>query len=288
MWTGRPDASHAASARARRSARASVGSIGVVLVDPAALPVAIDRRGAEIADPASAAPRRSASVQVEHGIAGLVRGDRGQDVGDAGQRLGAAAAGRGRTRTSRQPWAASACCLLRPAGGAADLPAARREPPRQGPGRVAEPEAEQGAASRAPSPIPRARPRPARLRHAPRGAGASAPPGQAAPAPRPPPPAPAARIAQERARPPAASAGSPLLPIATSTLRTNRSRPIRLTGLPAKRRRKPASSSAASSASGGCHQVLARLQLQLARWPARTCSRGRRRGSRRSRRSGCP
>ena len=47
------------------------------------------------------------------------------------------------------------------------------------------------------------------------------------------------------------SEGSPELPIATSTFRTNRSRPMRFTGLAVKRARNPASSSAASSARRG-------------------------------------
>ena len=59
--------------------------------------------------------------------------------------------------------------------------------------------------------------------------------------------------------------GSPLLPIAISTLRTNRSRPMRLTGLPAKRCRKPASSRRSELGQRRGDQVLARLQLHLVR-----------------------
>ena len=54
---------------------------------------------------------------------------------------------------------------------------------------------------------------------------------------------------------------SPELPAAISALRTTRSRPVRLTGVPAKRLRKAASSSASSSASGGTSALGQRLQL---------------------------
>ena len=56
-----------------------------------------------------------------------------------------------------------------------------------------------------------------------------------------------------------ASAGSPLLPIAISTLRTKRSRPIRLIGEPAKRARK-AASSRPQLREAGAPQIVARLQ----------------------------
>ena len=50
---------------------------------------------------------------------------------------------------------------------------------------------------------------------------------------------------------PGSNAGSRALPMAMSTLRTKRTRPMRLTGEPAKRARNPASSSAANSPSRG-------------------------------------
>ncbi len=112
-------------------------------------------------------------------------------------------------------------------------------------------------------------------------------PATAATAPRPPRRAPAAtgRRAARGKRP--ASAASPELPAAISTLRTKRSRPMRLTGEPANSARKPASSSASRSASAGCAQIVAGGELRLRRGLRRTCSRGRRRGSRRSHRCGC-
>ena len=83
--------------------------------------------------------------------------------------------------------------------------------------------------------------------------------GSSAPAPIPPRRAPAAtgRRAGARHRGQRAS-GSPELPIAISTLRTKRSRPMRLTGEPAKQARKAASSRRASSASGGATRSAAR------------------------------
>ena len=83
------------------------------------------------------------------------------------------------------------------------------------------------------------------------------------------------------------SVASPELPAAISALRMKRSRPVRLTGVPAKRARKAASSSASSSASGGSRCSARRRAASRAR-PRRTCSTGRRPGSRRSRRCGCP
>ena len=62
----------------------------------------------------------------------------------------------------------------------------------------------------------------------------------------------------------AANDGSPELPIATRTLRRNRARPSRLTGLAANSARKPASSSRTSSASGGDFEIAARCELRLA------------------------
>ena len=58
---------------------------------------------------------------------------------------------------------------------------------------------------------------------------------------------------------------SPELPAAISALRTTRSRPVRLTGVPAKRARKAASSSASSSSSARRLVGLQRLQARLAR-----------------------
>ena len=89
------------------------------------------------------------------------------------------------------------------------------------------------------------------------------------------------------ARPRRASPGRPNCRCAISTLRTKRSRPVRLTGVPAKRARKAASSSRASSASGGAARSSRCTQPRLAAGLRRTCSTGRRRGSRRSRRCGC-
>ena len=76
--------------------------------------------------------------------------------------------------------------------------------------------------------------------------------------------APAARHHRAAARPRAASAASPELPIAISTLRTKRSRPVRLTGDLANSARNAASSSRASSASFGARKRLARRKLRLA------------------------
>ena len=84
----------------------------------------------------------------------------------------------------------------------------------------------------------------------------------------------------------AASDASSELPIAISTLRTKRSRPMRLTGDFENSARNAASSSRASSASDGARNSRAR-QVSLRGRPARTCSTGRRRGSRRSHRCGC-
>ena len=146
MWTGRPDASQAASARARRSARARVGSIGVVLVDPIALPVAIDGGGAEIADPRKRRQRAQiGAVQVEPGIAGLVGGDRGQDMGDAGEGLGGQRSA-AVEREHRPALGNEGGHLVGPARRPADLPTFGSKAPRQHPGRVAEAETEQGAA----------------------------------------------------------------------------------------------------------------------------------------------
>ena len=66
------------------------------------------------------------------------------------------------------------------------------------------------------------------------------------------------------ARPAGASAGSPELPIAISTLRTKRSRPVRFTAVLANSARNAASSSRASSASFGARSHVARGELGLA------------------------
>ncbi len=87
---------------------------------------------------------------------------------------------------------------------------------------------------------------------------------RAATAPRPRHPAPAARGRPSSRSASRASAASPELPIAISTLRTKRSRPVRLIGLLAKRLRKAASSSRASSASVGGTVLRARRKLRLA------------------------
>ena len=86
----------------------------------------------------------------------------------------------------------------------------------------------------------------------------------------------------------AASDASPELPIAISTLRTKRSRPVRLIGdLGEQRLRNAASSSRASSARLGARNS-SRARASPRGLPARTCSTGRRRGNRRSRRCDCP
>ena len=74
---------------------------------------------------------------------------------------------------------------------------------------------------------------------------------QAATAPTPPRRAPAGSHRRASARPRRPEPASPELPIAISTLRTKRSRPMRLTGDLANSARKAASSSRASSASAG-------------------------------------
>ena len=293
MCTGRPRASHAASARARRSARASVGSIGGVLVDPAALPVAVDGRGAEIAGPgerrqraevgavrrrAPGSPASSGAIEVRTWVtpASALR----------------AASGCARSKANMRPAARrQRRRLLGPARRAADLPALGGE-----------------AAGQHVRPSSRGRSRagcrsdtavsshsaPDLRRRARRAAGLHAEVAQlrgreqAAPAPRPPSPRTSGAGSSSRRSAAGARAGSPLLPIAISTLRTKRSRPMRLTGRPREaapegrvveaRRARPAA---------GPRGPVARLQLQLAAAGGRTCSTGRRRGSRRSHRCGC-
>ena len=176
-----------------------------------------------------------------------------------------ASGGSGRARSNgnmRQPIAARACAF----SGRRVVPRIsqplRREAVGQGAGGIAEPEAEAECPSRRrpflADPL-------VQLASAMLGAEVAHPRGRGKPrrAPRPPHPAPAASGRPAVAPPPASSAGSPLLPIAISTLRTNRSRPMRLTGLPAKRRRKPASSKRGELGQRRCDQVLARLQLHL-------------------------
>ena len=73
------------------------------------------------------------------------------------------------------------------------------------------------------------------------------------------------RVVKQAAARPERAPASPLLPMAISTLRTKRSRPMRLIGEPENSARNAASSSAASSASAGRVEVRPRLQLRLAR-----------------------
>ena len=80
--------------------------------------------------------------------------------------------------------------------------------------------------------------------------------------------------------------GQGALPIAISTLRRKRSRPMRLTAVPANIVRKPASSSAGQFGEARRGQLGARQEVGLG-GGGRICSTGRRRGNRRSRRCGC-
>ena len=138
---------------------------------------------------------RSASVMVEHRVARLVRRDRGQEMGRAGERsAGALASGRSRVEQMRlDALAGEPRLLLGAAGGAGDLPALGLQPPRQRQRGVAEPEHEQrGSSARAPPFAPH---RPDRSRPpdgAPRG-GEGLRGRAAARAPRPPSRGPAAR-----------------------------------------------------------------------------------------------
>src|SRR5579883_1552744 len=78
------------------------------LVDPSAAAVAIDAGGGEIPHPPKPAGSRDVrSVQIEHGIAGVVRRDRAQNMGrtreqraDIGERMRAVEAA---SRYSRKP-----------------------------------------------------------------------------------------------------------------------------------------------------------------------------------------
>ena len=90
-----------------------------------------------------------------------------------------------------------------------------------------------------------------------------------------------------KARTAPASETSPELPAAISTLRTKRSRPMRLIGEPEKKARNAASSSCKQLGQRRLAQIVARGELGLRGRRGRTCSTGRRRGNRRSHRCGC-
>ena len=84
-----------------------------------------------------------------------------------------------------------------------------------------------------------------------------------------------------------ASATSPELPMAISTLRTKRSRPVRLTGGLGEQRAELRVVEPRKFGKRRRAQGVARGELRLAALLARTCSTGRPRGNRRSRRCGC-
>ena len=83
------------------------------------------------------------------------------------------------------------------------------------------------------------------------------------------------------------SAASAELPAAISTLRRKRSRPMRLTGEPEKKAPEGCIVERQQVGQRRLAQVLARRQLGLGGRGWRTCSMGRRPGSRRSHRCGC-
>ena len=142
-----------------------------LLVDPAALPVAVDRRRAEVARPrpATGSARRSAPCASSTGIARLVGGDRGQDVGDA-RPAPRAAAGWPRSKANMRPaFGRERFSLLRPPRGPPDLPAAGGQPSGERSGRVAEAETEQDAGHAAAAASPNA------ARHSARTSGSDSP-----------------------------------------------------------------------------------------------------------------
>ena len=201
-------------------------------------------------------------MQVEHWIARLVRGDRGQDVGDAGKRLGGRSSGwprsKSRTRIPRRQG--------RPSSPGLRVVPRMVHPRPQPSGQHAPNSHSRSKAGSSLKPLPRhscthidvrLHRQSHALAHQPR-AGSSRPSAQTA----------MPRTSGEPGRPavcrpPAASARSPLLPMAISTLRTKRSRPMRLIGEPENRLRKPASSRAGQLGQAG-RQLRPRLQLRLA------------------------
>ena len=100
--------------------------------------------------------------------------------------------------------------------------------------------------------------------------------------------APAGRHRRAAPRRAAARPASPELPAAISTLRRKRSRPVRLTGVPAKRARKARVVELQQLGERRVVGLGARVQSVLRARRRRTCSTGTRRGSRRSRTRGCP
>ena len=218
-------------------------------------------------DSRSSAGRHAADrfVQVEHRIAGLVRGDRSQDMGHAGQRIGGRQGAAAIEGPDAPALGGEGGRLVRARGSCRGSPSPGR--PAGGPalGRIAEAEAEQVPLMPLP-PIPRAprdrspaRPhasRPVSWRDVPASSRRSA---QTA-APR----TSGERVAEQPLRDRRHERRSPLLPIAISTLRTKRSRPIRLTGLPANRRAEARIVQAGQLGQRRRDEIVARLQLQLA------------------------
>ena len=216
-------------------------------------------------------PRRAAGapevarVVVEHRIARLVGGDRGEQMGDAGERLlGLLERPVAREAPDLDARLRQARLLVRIARRAGDLPAFAGQLPRQSERRVAESEAEQASHDARLPFAAHSRVRLARRMRC--GTGGQARRARAAGrAPRPPSRGPAATGRQAARSATAARAGSPLLPIAISTLRTKRSRPMRLTGEPAKRAPEGRIVEPGELGQRRCAQVVARLQLRLAR-----------------------